>query len=206
MKRCAHCQKENPSDFAYCRHCGADLRMVPDSPPAKFWKRLPAWLWIILIVGGIAGIIFAIIGSFIAIATLEGVASMVLLICGIIGFGVAPLRKPEQTAGFTRAIGLSFFALMGATVDQPGNPIYNQPVAWCFCPEGTSLDRDELVSNPLPGTTYIEQEYTCYNQEGVPVKQINVFAVLGIRFIEYVLLGYLLIGLRNVLWRIKNNS
>ncbi|MBK9504023.1 MAG: hypothetical protein IPO03_01220 [Bacteroidetes bacterium] len=42
---------------------------------------------------------------------------------------------------------------MGATVDQTGNIIYNQPVEICFCDQGTSLNRDENISNPMPGTT-----------------------------------------------------
>lgn len=166
---------------------------------------MPAWVWILLIVGGIAALILTLIGSFIAIATLEGVASMVLLICGVIGFGVVPLRKPEKPGSFARAIGLSFFALMGATIDQTGNVLYNKPVEMCFCSEGTSLTRNEDISNPLPGTTYITQDYTCYDEQGKPVKTINMFAVLGIRFVEYVLLGYMLIALRQVRWRIKNN-
>jgi hypothetical protein len=205
MKTCPHCHHENPVDFAYCRFCGDDIRFVTENKPKSIWKRLPAWVWILLIVGGIAALILTVIGSFIAIATLEGVASMVLLICGIVGFGVIPLRKTENPGSFARAIGLSFFALMGATVDQPGNFIYNKPVEMCFCAEGTTLDRDENVSNPLPGTTYITQDYTCYDTMGTPVKTINMFGVMGIRFLEYVLLGYLLIALRQVRWRIKNN-
>ena len=205
MKTCTYCKRENPDDFAFCRYCGADIREAPPVPKS-LWKRLPAWVYIILIVGGIGALIFAIIGSFIALATIEGVASLVLLVLGIIGFGVMPLRKPEQTATFARAVGLSFFALMGATVDQTGNRLYNQPVEWCMCPEGTSLSREEMVSNPLPGTTYIEQDYTCYNTAGEAVKQLNMFGVLGIRFVEYVLLGYLLIALRTAIWQIKNNT
>lgn len=174
--------------------------------PKTFWKKLPAWVWIILMVAGIGGLIAGIIGSFIALATIEGVASLVLLILGIIGFGVIPLRKPEQPSSFTRAIGLGFFALMGATIDQTGNFLYNQPVEMICCPAETSLYREEMVSNPLPGTTYVTQDYTCYNDAGDPVKTLNMFAVLGIRFVEYILLGYLLIYLRIGIWRVKNNS
>lgn len=206
MKTCTHCQKDNPDDFKHCRYCGAEIMGIPANKPNSIWKRIPAWAWIIIIVACIAGVLFALIGSFIAVATLEGVASIILLVLGVIGFGIAPLRKPENPGSFTRAIGLSFFALMGATVDQPGNIIYNKPVEMCFCTDGSSLSRDENISNPMPGTTIIQQDFTCFDKMGNPVKQINMFAVLGIRFLEYILLGYLLIALRSVIWKFKNNT
>lgn len=200
-----YCQKENPSDFSYCRYCGADIRDVPDVK-GSFWKRLPAWAWIIIMVAGIGGLFFGVIATFIGVATIEGIASIILLTLGIIGFGVVPLRRPEKPSGFARAIGLGFFALMGATVDQPGNLLYNKPVEYACCPAETGLSRDETVLNPMPGTTIIQQDFTCYNKQGVAVKTINMFAVMGIRFLEYVLLGYLLIFLRQAIWRIKNNT
>ncbi|MFZ1632986.1 MAG: zinc ribbon domain-containing protein [Chitinophagales bacterium] len=206
MKTCTHCQKDNPDDFKHCRYCGAEIMGIPANKPNSIWKRIPAWAWIIIIVACIAGVLFVLIGSFIAVATLEGVASIILLVLGVIGFGIAPLRKPENPGSFTRAIGLSFFALMGATVDQPGNIIYNKPVEMCFCTDGSSLSRDENISNPMPGTTIIQQDFTCFDKMGNPVKQINMFAVLGIRFLEYILLGYLLIALRSVIWKFKNNT
>ena len=210
MKTCKHCQKDNPEYFAYCRYCGADIREAPTHKSrrisASFWKRLPAWVWIIIIVVAIGGGIMAIIGSFIALATVEGVASIVLLVLGVIGFGVAPLREPDGKNPILRAIGLSFFALMGASVDQPGNYVYNKPVEYFMCPSGTGLGRDEDISHPLPGTTYITQEFTCYNAEGDKVKEIHPMAVAGARFIEYVFIGYLLLALRSLIWRVKNNT
>lgn len=206
MKTCDQCGKENPDDFKHCRYCGAYLENISIDKPKSWRKRIPSWAWILIFVAGIGGILFAIIGSFIAISTIEGVASLALLIAGIIGFGIIPLRKVEQTQAIGRAVGLSFFALMGATIDQTGNYFYNKPIELCMCADGTTLDRDENISNPLPGTTYIEQDFTCYDKMGNPVKQLNIFAILGIRFLEYVILGYLLIGLRNVIWKIKDNT
>ncbi len=145
-----------------------------------------------------------LIGSFVGIATIEGFASLVILIFGIVGFGLVPLRKPEKPSPITRGIGLAFFALMGATIDQTGNYIYNKPVEICFCDNGTSLSRDENVLNPMPGTTIIQQDFTCFDAMGNPVKQINMFAVIGLRFIEYVFIGYILIGLRILIWKAKN--
>ncbi len=206
MKTCNNCLRSNPDDFNHCRYCGADIRYAE---PVKrpFWKRLPAWVLVLLIVGGLIGIWFLLVGSFLAISTIEGVASMVLLILGAIGFGVVPLRAPDGDNNVFRAIGLAFFALMGASLDQTGNTLYNKPVEYFLCPAGTGLDREEIISNPLPGTTYVTQDFTCWDKStGKPVMTLNPFKILGIRFVEYFILGYILLGLRFVFWRIKNNS
>ena len=206
MKVCLQCKKENPDDFKHCRYCGAELSGATKLNSRSFWNRLPSWAWILIIVGALIIGIGLIIGSFVALATIEGVASLVLLTLGMIGFGILPLRKPQPTGAISRAIGISFFALMGATVDQTGNYIYNKPVEICFCNDGTSLNRIENVSNPMPGTTIIQQDFTCYDKAGAPVKTINMFAVMGIRFVEYVLLGYILLGVRRFLWNVKNKE
>jgi len=204
MKVCIQCKKENPDDFKHCRYCGAKLVATTKPNSKSFWNKLPSWAWILIFVVGIIIGLGFIIGSFVAIATIEGIASLVLLTLGMIGFGILPLRKPQTTGAMFRAIGISFFALMGATVDQTGNYIYNKPVELCFCSEGTSLERIKNVSNPMPGTTIIQQDFTCYDKAGAPVKTINMFAVLGIRFVEYVFLGYILLGVRRFLWNLKN--
>ena len=206
MKTCPSCGNTNPPDFDFCRYCGHPLADVPSKQKGNFLKHLPSWAWILIIIGGLIAFIAIIVGSFVGLATVEGFASVVLLCCGVIGFGVYPLRKPEATDPIFRAIGISFFALMGATIDQTGNLIYNKPVEVCFCHDGTSLIRKQEVSNPLPGTTYIQEDYTCYDDAGNPVKRINTFAVLGIRFIEYVFIGYLLLLLRRFIWRTKNKN
>jgi len=100
----------------------------------------------------------------------------------------------------------AFFALTGASIDQTGNFIYNTPVEICLCENGTTLNRDENILNPLPGTTYIEQDFTCFDKMGNPAKQLNLFAILGVLFIEYILLGYLLIALRSTIWKFKGNT
>ena len=204
MRTCSHCGKENPDDAAYCNHCGNSMAF--SKPPATSrWKRIPSWGWILILVVGVIGLIAFFIGSFVAIATIEGVASAVMLIAGMIGFGVTPLRKPQNTSGFTRALGIAFFALMGISVDQTGNYLYNKPVEMTMCDGGT-LTRKENVSNPVPGSTYIEQDFVCYNDNGEPIKRLNIFAVMGIRFLEYILLGYLLLFARRVLWNATRGS
>lgn len=205
MKNCTHCGKSNPDDFDYCRYCGAGLGQAK-GVRTSWYRRLPSWVWILIIAGGVILAMGLIIGSFYAIATVEGVATLVLLLAGAVGFGVMPLRKPENPGPVFRAIGLCFFALMGASVDQTGNYLFNKPVEVCFCDNGTHLSRASDVSNPLPGSTYIQQDFTCYDENAVPVKNINIFAVLGIRFFEYVIIGYLLLALRSGLWNYKNKN
>lgn len=205
MILCSYCNKENADDFSYCRYCGNNLAGSQRSRSTSFWKKLPSWAWIPILGGGIIAMIAMIIFSFVAIATIEGVASLIILAISIVAFGIFPLRRPLVQGNFWRALTLLFLGLMGASVDQPGNIIYNKPVEWCFCEDGSKLHRGESVTNPLPGTTYITQDFTCYNAAGEPVNAINVFKVAGVRFVEYILLGYILIGLRNVLWRLRRN-
>lgn len=203
MITCNHCNKENPDDFTYCRYCGNLLEYSKTAIKKSFWKKLPSWAWILILAGGIIGMIAIIILFFVAISTIEGVASIMLLAIALVTFGIIPLRKPIITNNFFKGLSIGFFALMGATIDQPGNYIYNKPVEICCCENGSKLNRSESTSHPLPGSTYIIQDYTCYNDAGEAVNTINMFKVLGIRFIEYILLGYLLVGLRKFLWRMK---
>jgi len=125
MKTCHHCQKEDPDDFNYCRYCGVAIGYTPATKPKNIWKRIPAWAWIIIFDGGVAGILIATVGSFVATATIEGIASMLLLILGVIGFGIVPLLKPEQIGNFGRAIGSCFFCINGC-VNRPNWKLHLQ--------------------------------------------------------------------------------
>ena len=39
--------------------------------------------------------------------------------------------------------------------------------------DGGTLTRKENVSNPVPGSTYIEQDFVCYNDNGEPIKRLE---------------------------------
>lgn len=173
-------------------------------PSQPFWKKIPSWGWVIIAAVGIVALMALITGTFFALTALEGTASIVFLAAGLYGFGVIPLRKPGNPDALTRGVGIAIFTFMGATIDQPGNIVYNKPVEMCCCADGTSLTRATDISNPVPGTTRVTQVFTCFDAAGNPVKQINLFAVLGIRFVEYLLLAYFLIGLRTLLWKVIN--
>jgi len=180
------------------------IKHIQPEVKKTFWSKLPSWAWVFIGIGVIALFLFIIIGSFYSLAHFEGVASILFLIAGVFVFRVFS-GTPPSNIPVMRAILVGFFALMGATVDQTGNYIYNKPVEKWMCPEGTSLDRSTITSHPLPGRTDMTQNFTCY-REDVPVDTLDMLPIMGIRFLEYMLLAYLLIGLRWLVWKIKTGQ
>lgn len=179
--------------------------MMSQPPTPSFWDRLPSFVWILLIVGGIIAFIGGIIGTFYLLSHVEGVGSLIMLIVAWAALRAGSSDKPtppEQSGGLFTAIGLTFFAMMGLAIDQTGNPIYNQPLEWFFCPGESQLQRGVDVSHPRAGTTTITQEFACMDGER-EVKRLGMGAVIGVRFVEYVLIGYLLIGLNRLYNRVR---
>jgi hypothetical protein len=206
MKKCSRCKKSNPDDAKYCLQCGNYLSasniIEPKKTNRSWMKKIPTLGWIGIGIVALALSLGIIIGGFWALASVEGVASLLFLLSGILVFGV--YRKGVFTKiKLIRAIAIGFFALMGASVDQTGNYLYNLPIDKIECPEGTTLNRSVDVINPLPGTTMVSQNFTCYNAKGEGVKTIDSFAVMGYRFVEYILIAYLLIWLRWLINRIR---
>lgn len=210
MITCSHCHHSNQSDAAYCSRCG---NWLGDSPrksaeaSKSLFSRMPSWLTAIIVILGF----FAIIAFFIllvaGISTFEGFASLIFLTLGIFVFIVYPLRQKVKTSSGKSILGavVVFFALMGAVIDQTGNLVYNKPVEWCNCDKGTSLDRKTDVTHPYGGKTVYTQDFTCYDEEGKMVKQINLVWVLLIRFAEYIVLALLLRGLFLFLQQLKKD-
>lgn len=199
MKFCSRCDKSNPNDARYCLQCGNFLSapVAPPSPSSKkkWTSRIPVLGWIAIGIGSIILGLALIIGSFWAVATVDGVASSIFLIVGVFCFGV--YRKGTFTTDkFFRAIAIGFFALMGACIDQTGNYLYNLPIEKLECPADTRLNRRADVDHPYAGKTVITQNFTCYDAQGNGTKTVNAFAVLGYRLVEYIIIAYLLIGLR----------
>jgi hypothetical protein len=165
--------------------------------------KLPSLLWILILALGLIAFIGGIIGSFWALATIEGVASFLLLIGGwlaIRSFG----SNGQRSEPIVRAIALLFFALMGMSIDQPGNFIYNKPLEWVLCGSGQEITKEVEYSNPLPGTTYITNEFQCIDQiSKEKIRSISVPEIIVSRFVEYLILGYLLIYISKVYDRIK---
>jgi hypothetical protein len=177
-------------------------------PNLSFWSRLPSIVWIPLIVGGIAALIGGIVGLFYGLSHIEGFASILMLVVAwsLIRLAASPdtVDTPDTSGGgkgLVVAIAITFFALMGMAIDQPGNVIYNQPVEWLFCPSGSDLQRGITVSHPLPERTDVTQDFSCVdtvNGQREIVDRPTVFEVIAVRFVEYVVIGYALIALSRV--------
>jgi hypothetical protein len=81
--------------------------------------------------------------------------------------------------------------------------IYNLPFQWLFCPANTQLAREADVNPPRPGTTVITQDFTCVDADRVVVTSVPIWGAMVVRFVEYLLLGYLLIWLNQLYMRIR---
>ena len=165
-------------------------------------------MWIILIVVGIAALIGGIIGLFYGLSSIEGFASVLMIVVAwlVIRFGSSVSAETASSPGqkLVTAGMITFYALMGVAIDQPGNYLYNRPIQWFFCPSGTELHRGIDVSHPLPGRTDVTQDFTCVDpRENVVVDSPSMGGVIASRFVVYVLVAYGLIALNRVYMRIR---
>lgn len=178
--------------------------------PENQKRSLPSFVWIILILGGIAALIAILLGGLIALSTIEGIASILLL--GIAWVAIragnhsAPTKQRTQTDSFGIGLGIAFFALMGLAIDQPGNYLYNRPLQWLFCPANTELVREAEIRHPRDGTTQIIQDFQCVDDDQRSIRQISVVEMLAVRFSEYVLIGYLLVWANQLYTRLRSRS
>jgi hypothetical protein len=165
-------------------------------------------VWIILFVVGIAALIGGIILLFYALSHIEGFASVLMIVIAwlVIRFGSSGGEETPSSVGQKLVVAgvITFFALMGVAIDQPGNYVYNRPIQWLFCPSGSELHRGVNVTNPVPGQTNVTQDFTCVDpRENVVVDSPPMGGVLAIRFVEYVLIAYGLIAVNRVYKRIR---
>jgi hypothetical protein len=204
MYTCQHCGQRTAPDRRDCGHCG--YLLPPESERSQPRKReLPSFIWLLLIVGGIVVFIGGMIGSVVFLSTVEGVASLVLLLIAFFAGRVWSGERSQSTPGM-RGVALAFFALMGMALDQPGNFLYNLPIGALSCPAGSSLDRSTSVSHPRAGRTEFRQRFRCLDEAGQQTRQVPMHHVLGVRFLEYVVLGYLLIGIKYLRWRFRRKD
>jgi hypothetical protein len=178
-------------------------------PKKSIFSRLPSFAWIIIILVGGAAVIGGIIALFVGLSTVEGLASVILLVVFI---AVLRLFSSLDTSaggawgGLIKAGGVLFFAAMGLAIDQPGNAIYNLPLQWIYCPANSTLTRDVSVSNPRVGTTSITQRFNCVGVEKNVVKRIGDGEIILVRFAEYIVIGYVAIGLNRLYNRLRRKS
>lgn len=175
---------------------------------SKWTEKIPSFVWILVIVAGIALFIGGMIGGFYAVTHLEGVGSIFLLLCawGCLRFGAnSPELESDSTFGKVGlAILITFFAMMGVALDQPGNFIYNKPMEWIFCPADTELLRDVARRAARGGGVSVEQKFTCVAAGGGQIlRTIGMWEMIFFRFFEYVVLGYVLLGLSRLYSRIR---
>lgn len=159
-------------------------------------SKIPSFAWIFIFLFGIAAFIIGITFLFWMLSSVEGFASVVMLLAGgAVAYTSSGKLIHAKDAGskITVALAISFFAIMGMAIDQTGNVLYNKPLEILFCPPNSFLNRGVTVLHPTPGRTDVIQDYTCYEGEvGKPVKEIDVGNLILVRLIEYILLGYLL--------------
>jgi hypothetical protein len=186
----------------------------PQNPPIKnkvkgIIARMPSIFWIILIPLGLVVLIGVIIIAFYCLANIEGFASLIMI--GTFFLSIKFIGGNQEVKNYSKKVysglwtaGLiCFFALMGMAIDQPGNLIYNKPIEIFFCPEESHLNRDVFIRHPLPERTDMVQMFDCVNGKGDVVYSVSTFQIIGTRFVEYVLIAYILIGIVRIFSIIK---
>jgi hypothetical protein len=157
---------------------------------------------------GIAALIGGIILLFYALSHIEGFASVLMIVIAwlVIRFASSDGEGTSSSTGQKMVVAgvITFFALMGVAIDQPGNYVYNRPIEWFFCPSGTDLHRGVDVTHPLPGRTDVTQDFTCLDPlENVVIDSPPIGGVIATRFVEYVLVAYGLIAVNRLYRRIR---
>lgn len=164
-------------------------------------RKLPMWLTaLLLLIGALLGIALIIL-TVVSIATVEGIATLIFLIINILVFIVWPLRNKSK-ANLNGFLGIAFIfmAFMGAVIDQAGNPVFNKPVGWCMCEQGEEFTRGVSVSQVGTETIY-EQDFRCHKVPTDPGRPVSMFAIIGLRFVEYIVLILFLVLIQRVLWQ-----
>lgn len=209
---CSNCKSENPADGRYCVKCGYPFNLnksinhgYPDRENAidyitqskipSIMNKLPSWAYITIIILCFLIFISSIILFFAGLAYIEGFASILFLISAI-GFLLSGPRG--KSSNFVKGLGILFFALMGMAIDQPGNILYNKPIEYIFCKKNSTLTREVQVSHPVPGRTDMIQDFNCVDSNGNIENSISSISLIGIRFFEYIILGYFLVWITGI--------
>lgn len=191
---CQHCEYKNPIDLLNCAQCGnAKGPNVKTVDSSNFFIRkistLGTFGWILIILLGIAAVILTPILFIAAISHWEGFAGSLLLIGGYFG---AKSAIRSQFGPPAKAVFIVFFSIMGMSLDQPGNYLFNYPFRY-LCPNSTTMERSVSISHPLPGRTDTTQVFSCFDPRGKEISRIPLPAILGIRFTEYFLIAGILL-------------
>jgi hypothetical protein len=170
----------------------------------KRTEKIPSVLWIPIIVGAVAIFIGAALALFYGLGYVEGFGSLLILVLGWFGFRIANNSDDLKASGLSIAVGITFFALMGMALDQTGNFIYNRPMEWIFCPEASELGRETVKGSARGGGITLSQAFACVSEDGsTVVRKISDFEHFSFRFVQYVVLGYILLYLSRAYGKIK---
>lgn len=162
---------------------------------------MPMWLRALLILVGSITAMGLLILTIISIATVEGFASLIFIVINVLIFIVWPLRlKKKSSLNSFLGVAFIFMAFMGGTIDQTGNPVFNKPIEYCMCAENETLTRTAQVSHINSRTSYA-QDFRCRTSADDEGRSISMFAVLGLRFVEYILLILMLVLIQHQIWR-----
>jgi hypothetical protein len=157
--------------------------------------------WVILI-GVLLGLTVGMILLGYLTDTFEGFASIVLLALAIAllwKYGQDVIKNKGPMIGF-----ILVFTFLGLIFDRAGNFIYNKPIEM-LCPSQTILKRKIVAEEDYEGNTQNHHYFSCYPMErGQAVVELPLYQTVGIRFIEYIVIGFVLLGVYWVISRLLN--
>lgn len=170
---------------------------------AKGTTKIPAILLTPIIIGAIVLCIAAAVGFFYGLGYIEGAGSLIAIVIGWIGFRIGNRTSEAEVGRYGVAIGIIVFATMGTALDQTGNCLYNLPMEYIFCPEGSSLWRETAQKALNSGGVQLRQQFTCMTKEGNLLRTVSLIEYSLFRFAEYVIIGYLLLGVSRLYSQLK---
>jgi hypothetical protein len=129
----------------------------------------------------------------------EGIASIGILILAIVALCFFKGEVVENK--YTVLVFVGVFVFFGLVFDRAGNVIYNKPFQM-MCPAETVLTRDVVAVENSDGEMVNQQYFSCYSiTQGKVVKELPVYQTIGIRVLEYVVIGFVLVGIYWLIFR-----
>lgn len=129
----------------------------------------------------------------------EGIASIGILVLAIAALFFFKGEVIENK--YTILVFIAIFAFLGLVFDRAGNFIYNKPFEM-LCPAETVLSRDVVAVENSDEEMVNQQYFSCYSiTQGKAIKELPLYQTIGIRFLEYIVIGFVLIGIYWVIFR-----
>lgn len=164
--------------------------------------KLPGWLLALLLIVLSITSIALIILTVSAITNKEGFATIIFLVIYILVVIVFP-SKHKQKATLKSIIGAAivFISFMGGILDLAGNKLMNTPIENCLCEKNEELKRTVFHSR-IGSKSSSSSEFTCENLPEKKSRKVSTFSVMGIRMVEYVVIGLILLLTQQLIWKI----